>query len=88
MGYSGTISCGLVMVLVSLFMVVLLLVDVGMSVSAVGTSFTSCLGAAITGASGSTACLPVTSTDHLLRYYCICHTYCTECCSSAMLLTV
>merc|ERR1719499_2782673 len=29
----------------------------------------------------------LTSADHLLRYYCICHTYCTECCSSAELLS-
>jgi len=86
-GYAGTISSGLVMVLVSLFMVAIVMFDVGMSVHAMAsTVHIGITSGAVASSFYSTTVL--TSADHLLRYYCICHTYCTECCSSAVLLVV
>merc|ERR1712232_1266568 len=58
-----------------------------MSVGAVATSASVCI-TECTSTSTVLRATVYTSAAHLLRYYCICHTYCTECCASAVLLTV
>merc|ERR1711981_621061 len=58
-----------------------------MSVTAVATS-AHCSVTSRSSAGSVNRSVVFTSADHLLRYYCICHSYCSECCSSAVLLTV
>lgn len=80
-GGAGTTSLGLSMILTGVLMICVLLLDVGLSVAGVHSWSAGAAGnglALVGGFSASSLVLPSTSSEQILRNYCVLHTFTIE----------